>query len=71
LIKKGWILQSDHPTDRRRWKLSLSAKGLAKAEEIDDIASDIARVLCQPLDALERKQLARLITKMASHLPEI
>jgi DNA-binding MarR family transcriptional regulator len=71
LIKKGCILQIDHPTDRRRWKLSLSEKGLVMAKEIDNIASDIACVLCQPLDALERTELARLMTKMASHLPEL
>lgn len=68
LIKKGIVDQKDHPKDRRRYEVALSAKGVKVAAEIQKVYLEIARVLCKPLTDSERANLVKTVEKITANL---
>jgi len=68
LIRLGLVARSEHPTDRRRWVLSLSPEGKALAVKIQAGFSGVAKRMAAPLSALERGQLIRLLDKLSDAL---
>src|SRR3954470_21986633 len=49
LIEKGWVRRVDHPTDRRRWEISLSAHGRKQLAGVWDKYEKLAARLSGPL----------------------
>ena len=68
LMKKGWVLRIDHPTDRRRWQVSLSPKGLKLLKDVQARYVDMAEFFTEPLNAADKKALLKLLLKLESGL---
>ena len=68
LMKKGWVLRVDHPTDHRRWQVSLSPKGQKLLKSVQASYMDMAGFFTAPLDAKDKKELLRLLLKLESGL---
>jgi DNA-binding MarR family transcriptional regulator len=68
LMKKGWVLRVDHPTDRRRWQVSLSPKGLKLLKDVEARYADMAEFFTAPLNAADKKTLLKLLQKLESGL---
>lgn len=71
LVKEGLIRRSYAKADRRRQKLRLTAKGKALLEEIlPDYWSRI-RKLTDGLNEAEKKEMVRLLNKIAAGIPAL
>ena len=68
LIKKGWVSKVDHPTDRRRWQVSLSPKGNELLAQVQATYSDIASQFSSTLNKKEKADLLALLTKVENGL---
>jgi DNA-binding MarR family transcriptional regulator len=68
LMKKGWVLRVDHPTDRRRWQVSLSPKGKKLLATVQAEYEKIAAQFSGPLNAKEKTTLLALLSKVESGL---
>lgn len=68
LIKKGWVLRIDHPSDRRRWQLSLSPKGLKLLARVQAQYAKIAAQFCGSLGAADCKALLKLLNQVEAGL---
>ncbi len=68
LMKKGWVLRVDHPTDRRRWQVSLSPKGKKLLATVQAEYDKIAAQFSGPLNAKEKTTLLALLSKVESGL---
>jgi DNA-binding MarR family transcriptional regulator len=67
LEKRGLVQRHDDQSDRRSYALHLSDKGQQVLRDIRRIARDHDDAVCEPLDASEREQLTRLLTRLAGH----
>ena len=70
LMKKGWVLRVDHPTDHRRWQVSLSPKGQKLLKGVQASYMDMAEFFTAPLDAKDKKALLKLLLKLESGLDQ-
>ncbi|HTL11148.1 MAG TPA: MarR family transcriptional regulator [Bdellovibrionota bacterium] len=68
LRKKKWVSRTDDPSDRRRWKITLTAEGKTAAKQIDTTFKGVAQDFCSPLSARDREALIGLFTKISDHL---
>jgi DNA-binding MarR family transcriptional regulator len=68
LIRRGLILRKKHPSDRRRWMLSLTPRGLQAADGIAAVFKGMARDLAQPLRPRERLGLVAALDKITASL---
>ena len=66
LLERGLLTREMHGDDRRRSVLTLSEAGYAIYDEIVPLALGRERKLLATLDPEERKQLERIIEKLAS-----
>ena len=66
LLERGLLTREMHGDDRRRSVLTLSEAGYAIYDEIVPLALGRERKLLATLDPDERKQLERIIEKLAS-----
>lgn len=64
LLKKGSLKQTEHPTDRRRWVVSLTPDGKKLAKRLATIIEKIESNLTEPLTGQELKQLNALLEKV-------
>ncbi len=65
LEARGLAERRAHPEDRRKRAVHLTAKGEAAFRTLQGEARDVGRELLAPLDAAERKELQRLLRKLA------
>lgn len=70
LIKKGWVQRIDHPSDRRRWQVSLTPKGLELLAEVQAEYRQIAQRFTAHLTPAEQATLLGLLTKIGSGLEQ-
>jgi DNA-binding MarR family transcriptional regulator len=68
LIRRGLVLRKEHPSDRRRWMLSLTPQGRQAAERIAAVFKGMAAVLASPLNTRERLELVAALDKVADSL---
>ncbi|HTA16704.1 MAG TPA: MarR family transcriptional regulator [bacterium] len=68
LIRRGLIARKEHPSDRRRWMLSLSPQGLRAAERIAAVFKRVAGDLAAPLNSRERLALVASLDKITASL---
>ncbi len=64
LVRSAWLSRKDHPTDRRRSVLELSATGKKKFQQLDKIYAELSDILVSPLDSGERQQFVGLLRKI-------
>ena len=71
MLAEGYLDRAPDPRDGRQARLKLTPKGRALHEKI--AARLVARqeVILAPLDARERRQLDRLLQKLALHAAEL
>lgn len=65
LEARGLAERRAHAEDRRKRAVHLTAKGEATLATLQGEARDVGRELLDPLDAGERKELQRLLRKLA------
>lgn len=68
LLKKGLARRVDHPSDRRRWQVSLTPKGRTLLARVEARYAAIAEAFCAPLSRAELAVLLKLLTKIGSGL---
>jgi DNA-binding MarR family transcriptional regulator len=68
LIRRGLVAREEHPSDRRRWVLTLSPTGRPLAAKIQAAFHGVAKKMAAPLSAQERDQLIRLLDKLSDAL---
>src|SRR4249919_3009769 len=66
LLERGLLLREMHGDDRRRSVLTLSEAGIRIYDEIVPLALGRERKLLATLDAEERRQLERILEKLAN-----
>ena len=64
LVQDGYISRQEDPDDRRQKQLTLTPKGLALIDELQDILVRNTRPMFEALDEDEREQFRRLMEKM-------
>jgi DNA-binding MarR family transcriptional regulator len=64
LQARGLVFRDDHPADRRRHAVRLSAEGKSMLARLRDVGAAAELELLRPLDAAERKQLRALLRKL-------
>ncbi len=68
LLKQGLLRQGEHPTDKRRWELSLTPKGEKLAAEIEKIYRLLSEVALETLSSGEKKNFTQTLQKITQHL---
>jgi DNA-binding MarR family transcriptional regulator len=65
LQRLGCVVRHDHPTDRRAFQVSLTARGRRLLEEIEPIVASAERAFQAPLSAEERRLMRKLAARLA------
>jgi MarR family transcriptional regulator, transcriptional regulator for hemolysin len=68
LVKRGLLVQKAHPTDRRRWMLSLSPEGRVLAKKTEAAYERVEAVLTASMKAAERDFLVKILDILAISL---
>jgi DNA-binding MarR family transcriptional regulator len=68
--KRGWIEQHDHPSDRRRWEIVLTASGKGLAKKIEAIFKRMEEQLCSLLSPKETALFVDLLDKILMAFPD-
>lgn len=68
LIKNGWVVKHEHPTDRRRWIISLSPKGKKAGSKVTKYFVNVSKEILSPLNQRESKVLLSLLDKIINKL---
>lgn len=71
LINKGWIKRTDDPNDRRRWNVTLTAKGEKVAEELNGLYREISDEFCKRLSSRQKNEFHALLNQMSNHLETV
>ena len=66
LEAKGWVERQSDDEDRRRYSLRLTERGVAALQSIGRIAREHQQKLLAALSEEERRQLARLLQRVAN-----
>jgi DNA-binding MarR family transcriptional regulator len=64
LAEWGWIRRDPDPADRRRNVVSLTAAGLARLVQLDDVLASVQDEVTAPLTAAERRTLVDLLSRL-------
>ncbi|MGH7441593.1 MAG: MarR family winged helix-turn-helix transcriptional regulator, partial [bacterium] len=70
LIRCACVAQKEHPTDRRRWVLSLTPKGRGLAAQVETIYRGVAAVVVRPLSAAGQRNLVATLDRLTLALAE-
>jgi DNA-binding MarR family transcriptional regulator len=68
LLKDDLVRQSEHPTDKRRWELTLSPQGLKLASRVETLYAKRAGEALEILTTSERSAFGSILCKVASNL---
>ena len=66
LLKRGWVRQAEHPTDKRRWQMALTPQGEKQAAQVEKAYEEIAEKVSGSLTVAERKAFAKTLLKLDS-----
>jgi MarR family transcriptional regulator, lower aerobic nicotinate degradation pathway regulator len=64
LEARGLVVRDQHPDDRRRHAVKLSAAGRAKLSRLGEVGARAEQELLEPLSPAERKHLHALLRKL-------
>jgi DNA-binding MarR family transcriptional regulator len=64
LLKRGWVRQEEHPTDKRRWQMALTPQGEKQATRVEKTYEEIAGKISGSLTGAERKTFAKTLLKL-------
>ena len=64
LQARGLVVRDEHPADRRRHAVRLTAAGKAKLARLGEVGAAAELDLLEPLNPAERKQLRALLRKL-------
>lgn len=64
LQSRGFLIRDQHPQDRRRHSVRLSAAGRVKLKRLSEVGARAESELLRPLSVTERGQLHRLLAKL-------
>lgn len=70
LIKRGLLDQHPHPTDRRRWVVSLTKQGTSLHREVTKIWEQLADEMVAPLTREQRNSFGSLLKTISQSLEE-
>ena len=70
MLKNGFLLQKDHPTDKRRWELALTARGKKLAAEVQKIYLVLANESMKTLSPVEKNQFSATLQKLHQNLSD-
>lgn len=65
LMGQGLVRQKDHPTDKRRWELALTFRGVELALKIESVVSDLASRSLRALPAAEKSGFSKTLKKLS------
>jgi DNA-binding MarR family transcriptional regulator len=68
LIRKGWVKRTDHPGDRRRWAVSLTAEGARAAHKLNALYRRVAGAFCAPLSLRQKRVLHEQLRQISERL---
>jgi DNA-binding MarR family transcriptional regulator len=68
LEKAGYLKRETDPSDNRKTHLTLTAKGKAKAEKLEEIRSELSTRISDTVSASDLKELERLMRTVAEGL---
>jgi DNA-binding MarR family transcriptional regulator len=71
LVKRGVVKSESHPDDRRRFRLSLTAKGKKLCSSLEELAGDVKTDLVRGLSGKDKKQLCDLLKKVIDNTDRI
>lgn len=64
--REGWVERRRDPSDRRRYRLTLTAAGRRTLERYDAVAAAAESVVLGPLDEADRRRLLDLVAKVVA-----
>ena len=67
LAERGLVNRSVDPADRRRNIITVTAAGNEWFQQLDSVVAEVQDMLLAPLSPAERKQIARLLSRILSH----
>ncbi|ONH32963.1 MarR family transcriptional regulator [Pseudofrankia asymbiotica] len=67
LVQAGHVERAQDPADRRRNIIAITPAGRAWLARLDVVAADLQDAFLAPLDARERAELIRLLTRVLEH----
>ena len=70
LIRKGWVEQREHPSDKRRWELVLTPRGRKMVKRVDTVYCEIGDEVVEALSGPEKKLFLTLLKKLLAGLSE-
>jgi MarR family transcriptional regulator for hemolysin len=70
LAEGGLVERRSDPSDRRVWRLHLTAKAMPMVEDLTGIANEMEDNLLAPLDAEQRATLTSLLNIVRDHIRE-
>jgi MarR family transcriptional regulator, lower aerobic nicotinate degradation pathway regulator len=66
MTAKGFVSRVRDPADARRNVVTLTRRGRAELRRLETVVNDIQERFLEPLTTTERRQLVRMLTKLAS-----
>lgn len=70
LAERGFVKRSPDPADGRRNIITITPAGAAQLERLDQILTGVQDELLAPLSPAERRELARLLTRVLQTLDQ-
>ncbi|OHV37136.1 MarR family transcriptional regulator [Pseudofrankia sp. EUN1h] len=67
LVQAGHVERTQDPADRRRNIIAITPAGRSRLAEFDVVAADLQDAILAPLDAPERAELVRLLTRVLEY----
>jgi DNA-binding MarR family transcriptional regulator len=71
LVKRGLVRSEAHPDDRRRFRLTLTAKGRKLAGTLESLATEVKVGLNKGISPKDRKQLASLLKRVIDNTQKL
>jgi len=68
LTERGLIRSDEDPDDRRRFRLTLTAKGRKLADEMETFAGELRATVVRGLSTDDRHELCRLLRKVTGNM---
>ena len=68
LIRQGWIVRKDDPSDSRSWKIELSARGRREIASLEKAVDRVADKFLQKFNEGEKATFTKLLRKASDNL---
>ncbi len=68
LIRESLLRHEKHPTDKRRWELSLTPQGQRLAVKVETLYARLSEEALKSLNTSEKSDFSRTLQKLSGHL---